>query len=634
MSNEPSPPLPKMTPEENVKPTWKIGCWTYFCVIAFALIVLVWFNIFRSGPPLRMTKETTYITEPLTPDGRYVDYFAALEQRTYPPEMQTDENGFRVVFRAIGPLEYTTPELMPQRYEKLGLDFIRDKPTMTFVEPQGLLDKRLQSNPEDFDLVFADVDGDHEARRTFPLGLSYVLKHTDFHKLPIVQKWREANDDALNLVAEQVKKPVFVTPYLSDADSFVMLSVLLPDAQAMRAFARGFEARVAIRISEGDIDGTMDDILACYRLGRHMEKKSFLVEGLVGIAIEGIADAVPYDLNPEIKANTEQLKRLQEGIAALPPRKGFLHKMECERFMGLDCMTSVMKDPLPFHEIASGSAVGFSGVEYLLLFAGLDWNSIFKNVNKVYDEMNAGTYTYTKPSMNPARLLTLKHRSEAVTDIFIALLVPAVDAANEAYRRIECTMNMKRIVLAMHLYEREHGTLPPAFSVDDEGKPMHSWRTLLLPYLGDDSLAELYAQIKLDEPWDSEHNRQFHTRNLDIYRCPGADKNDGEASYAVIVGDELLFSEDGKGKPLTGFARNMIMLTERKEGVCWMRPDAEIFQNDAETGLVNKGVATIGSNHTGGANIGMRDGSVNFISETTNETVFTEQIRGSEKRMP
>jgi hypothetical protein len=193
---------------------------------------------------------------------------------------------------------------------------------------------------------------------------------------------------------------------------------------------------------------------------------------------------------------------------------------------------------------------------------------------------------------------------------------------------------MKQIVIAMQIYERRHGTLPPAFSVDSEGKPLHSWRVLLLPYLGDESLAELYAQIRLDEPWDSEHNRQFHTRNLDIYRCPGAVKHDGEASYAVIVGEELLFGNDGQGKSLDKFPRHIILLAERKEGVCWMRPDAEIPQYDAETGLVNKGVATIGSNHTGGANIGMRDGCVSFISETVNPNVFVEQIRGSEKRMP
>ncbi|MCL2622733.1 MAG: DUF1559 domain-containing protein, partial [Planctomycetaceae bacterium] len=219
-------------------------------------------------------------------------------------------------------------------------------------------------------------------------------------------------------------------------------------------------------------------------------------------------------------------------------------------------------------------------------------------------------------------------------EIFLDICSPRDEIIKSVYQRNECMMNMKRIVLAMHLYEREHGTLPPAFSVDADGKLLHSWRTLLLPYLGDEKLAELYAQIKLDEPWDSEHNRQFHEMNLDIYRCPGAVNNDGEASYAVIVGDELLFGSDGKGRSLANAKRYMIMLVERKEGVCWMRPDAEIPQHDAETGLVNKGIATIGSNHTSGANVAMRDGSVSLISETVNNDAFIEQIRGSEKRLP
>ena len=189
---------------------------------------------------------------------------------------------------------------------------------------------------------------------------------------------------------------------------------------------------------------------------------------------------------------------------------------------------------------------------------------------------------------------------------------------------------MKRIQLAMFLYEREHGTLPPALTRDKDGNPLHSWRTLLLPYFGDESLNELYAQIRLDEPWNSEHNLPFHTRNLDIYRCPSAVKNAGDANYSVIVGDELLFGNDGRGRSLADSKRHVILLAERKEGVCWMRPDAEITQHDAETNIINKTPASISSNHVSGANFALRDGGVNFLFETVNPDTFTNMIRGSD----
>ncbi|MCL2622727.1 MAG: hypothetical protein FWD31_03580, partial [Planctomycetaceae bacterium] len=348
MTNEPSSVLPKITPEENQQqPTWKFGCWTYFCVIAFALIVLVWFNIFRSGPPLRIAKETTYIIEPLTPDGLYVDYFAALEQRVYPPTVlfgrstgiATDDNGYRVVFRALGDFGNETKdfELLKQRYEKLGLDVIRDKPTLTFVEPHFFLVNRIRSNPEDFDLLFANMDED--AKSNFRFDQPHVMMHPDFHKLPIVQEWREANNAALDLVAEQVKKPFFFPPFVKRNEKVpVLVFMHIPGWQEMRSFARGFHTRVVIRINEGDIDGAIDDALACYRLARHAEQQVYMSGGLVGIALEGIAQGLAFDGQSESRANAGQLKRLQEGIAALSPYHGLAEKLEHERYMCLDAM--------------------------------------------------------------------------------------------------------------------------------------------------------------------------------------------------------------------------------------------------------------------------------------------------------
>ena len=727
-------------PDDEKKPR-KIGCLTYCVVIVIMIGVLVWFNIFRPGPPLRISKETTYITEPLTADGRYVDYFAALQKDFHPPEMQTDANGYRVVFRNLGDFSNLTSDFaqLQKRYEALGLDVINDQPTMTFVEPNDYFVKRYASHPEEFEDIIAaekekqirkreeslheeieevkanpewdeegkaeyiaelesdiedvrltkeqwtekrikkiqaDPDMTEEERAeeiaqlqspdgpdmmggmmgafmdgpfefTFEPYMIWPLLASSpkLHKNAVMQQWMEENTAALDLVVEQVKKPIFVTPYFAAAEYQLLIAMLLPDAQSVRSFARGLQTRSQIRLGDGDIDGAIDDIVACYQLGRHIEKKATLIEGLVGISIEGIADSLAYDIG-ETRANVEQLKRLQNEIARLTPQKGFLHKMEYERYTTLDAIQSVLR---------SGSVSGLTGsgtptADKAISVSGIDWNITFKKVNQAYDEHIAGTYIMSFPSGMEIlpRLLTLKSRSELMANIFIALFLPAVDAANEAYRRLDCTMNMKRIVLAMHLYEREHGTLPPTFTIDENGKPLHSWRTLLLPYFGDETLAELYKQIKLNEPWDSEYNRQFHERNIDVYRCPSASgSSDGETNYTVIVGDELLFTAAGKGQPFAKCGPIMPLLAERQNGVCWMLPDAEILQAEAETGvnyefgnptaMFGGGSATavpISSNHTGGCNFGLRDGGVMFISNTIEEGKFRKFIRGEAEEYP
>jgi hypothetical protein len=118
------------------------GCAKYGAVPLVLLTAFVYWNFLRT-PRLRISKETTYITQPLTADGTRVDYFAALEQELYPPEMKTDDNGYRLIVRALGASADSSGEAdegmdtqarTAQVYEKLGLD-PAVKPTMTFMEP-------------------------------------------------------------------------------------------------------------------------------------------------------------------------------------------------------------------------------------------------------------------------------------------------------------------------------------------------------------------------------------------------------------------------------------------------------------------------------------------------------------------
>ena len=82
------------------------------------------------------------------------------------------------------------------------------------------------------------------------------------------------------------------------------------------------------------------------------------------------------------------------------------------------------------------------------------------------------------------------------------------------------------------------GHLPPAYTVDSKGKKLHSWRTLLLEV----EYPDLFAKIKLSEPWNSEHNKQFESQIPFLYLPPenrGVIK-DGKCvtNYFVFV-DEL-----------------------------------------------------------------------------------------------
>jgi len=157
--------------------------------------------------------------------------------------------------------------------------------------------------------------------------------------------------------------------------------------------------------------------------------------------------------------------------------------------------------------------------------------------------------------------------------ILVALLLPAVQAAREAARRVACTNNMKQIGLAMYSYEQKYGCFPPAFIPDKDGKPLHSWRVLVLPYLGQQAL---YAQYRFDEPWDGPHNRTLASQMPSVYACPTDMPPGGSVtSYAMLVGPHAI-STGPKGRSSSEIKdglSNTIMVAEAADaGINWMEP--------------------------------------------------------------
>ena len=89
----------------------------------------------------------------------------------------------------------------------------------------------------------------------------------------------------------------------------------------------------------------------------------------------------------------------------------------------------------------------------------------------------------------------------AIIAILIALLLPAVQQAREAARRISCTNNMRQLVLSMHNYHDQHRAFP--FSRTTTG-PIHNWAAYLLPYIEQKNLAETYDW---NVSWTHANNR-------------------------------------------------------------------------------------------------------------------------------
>jgi len=160
------------------------------------------------------------------------------------------------------------------------------------------------------------------------------------------------------------------------------------------------------------------------------------------------------------------------------------------------------------------------------------------------------------------------------TGILVALLLPAVQQARMAAQRMQSSNNLKQIALAMHNYHDVYGTFPPAYIPDEDGKPMHSWRVLILPFV---EASYIYDQYDFSQPWDSPANREACQMMPGAYISPalGSDGMSDVTTYVAVAGPKSVISTE-KGiafSEITAGSSNSIMVIEdTTDPVLWYKP--------------------------------------------------------------
>lgn len=180
------------------------------------------------------------------------------------------------------------------------------------------------------------------------------------------------------------------------------------------------------------------------------------------------------------------------------------------------------------------------------------------------------------------------------------LFYPSLDGAREAILRSDCEDNLRKITLAIHEYESKYGHIPPPYSIADDGTPLHSWRVLLLPFLGEQSL---YDEIDLDKPWDDPANIPFHDRMPEVYCCPAVKyhskwgSSGNTTAYIVVVDagtpwNSISPPSLAQISNADGLSRTIAIVESENHRIPWMSPsdpDLETFLDDFDTSRPHKG---------------------------------------------
>lgn len=145
-----------------------------------------------------------------------------------------------------------------------------------------------------------------------------------------------------------------------------------------------------------------------------------------------------------------------------------------------------------------------------------------------------------------------------------------------------CPNNLKQLAIALHNYHDTYGSFPPPYVVDIDGRPIHSWRILILPSLGE---SELYDQYDFNEPWNGPHNSMLADQMPTVFGCPDQQVWEWHAgvrrwkssmtNYVALVGANAAFKPDTHRNlsDFKGGTADTLMLVEIGDSdINWMEP--------------------------------------------------------------
>ena len=423
-----------------------------------------------------VSKETTYITEPLRPDG-YPDYVAAMNQRM--SEGITPENNAAVLFwQAVDP--------RPIR-EKYREEFFR----MLGVPPPAERGKYFVDlfayPPWRQDELRRRKAG--EKARSDEAALSpLLLRPWSKEDFPIIAAWLAANERPLELLVQASKRPRRYDPLIVPKGETMNHKTI---AYVNRRVYWALLARAMLRLHEAKVDDAWQDLLACRRLARLTSQSRIRRRDTqVAMFMEQFAIEGNYVLLQNAKLTTRQITGMRNDLARLPPTGSTAVRVDFgDRCACLDGMLWLSRQgPATIRDYAAPKTT-----PRLAAIAGIDWNVALRVVNAWFDRQSAAL---RKPSFakqqaaesqvcddlynegmaarswktnlsamaNPREV-----RSKAVGLMFVECSAVAV-ALTKSENRFEMQRDLNEVAFALAAYRIEHGAYPARL---DDLKPVY-----------------------------------------------------------------------------------------------------------------------------------------------------------------
>ncbi len=195
------------------------------------------------------------------------------------------------------------------------------------------------------------------------------------------------------------------------------------------------------------------------------------------------------------------------------------------------------------------------------------------------------------------------------------MLLPSTGHPSSEMARMQSQYNIKQIGLALLNYRDMYGEFPPAYVTDSQGKPLYSWRVLILPFI---EAGDLYDQFDLDSAWDSPTNKPLISQMPEALTSPFFFKtrSQGKTPYLAVVDSQKgrTVLRPGPGRKFNfqmntdAIDQSVMVIDDPGRMVIWSKPDdidpLELLTMDP-----------IDQNDWHGIHVLLGDGSVRHVGE-------------------
>ena len=409
-------------------------------------------------PPFSISRQTTWLTEPRSKELYGIDYAAVIEKQLDPGVLPGD-NGFRLLTETLG-RPFFGENFEEKHWVRVCqyLDLPPEiEPKRTFI---GWWEYTKALQEEEGEIISKDEV--YEER----------LRPYSAEAIPIVRRWLDENEAALDLfVAAAGKRVLYVPPMF---DGLLMEAICIND-HLCREMARGLMVRVRYRLAVGETNQAWDDVLVMYRLTElHRQAIWNQVSSLVNDAIVRIAYSSAEEVLFHSEWTSDEIRqKADEIVPFLQPLSEDEIKMliRNERFSALDSMQRLLEEEAPQDfwdwfkrkNLRASVRRGYAMVE----------------INQRFDEMEQQFFSDTpvldvEMDRDFIRLALWYGKVRAIPimvgRIMSDLQHPVFDSHRTSIRTRHANVLLVRLVFALEAFKRDNGGVYPDKLADLQGR--------------------------------------------------------------------------------------------------------------------------------------------------------------------